>query len=178
MAVRGFLATYISYFVIKGGNKDEKIVPNKQIAKTMIIRSILGNINAFCMFSSVLMTDIYIVTIISNTVPIFTIVLSYLFLGEEITFKKVICIFVGIFGIILIVDPGILTFNFNVQESSRGKIIGCMLMTLFAIVSATVKIILKKSRIISWHVQSAPKQSLPGRRQYRFRLYRHSVHRK
>jgi uncharacterized membrane protein len=170
MAVRGFIVIYISYFMIKGTDKNEKIAPNRPLVNTMVIRSILGNINAFCMFSSVLLTDIYIVTIIQNTVPIFTIILSYIFLGEEITVKKIVCILVGILGIILIVDPNVLLLNFKVEDSSRNKLIGCLLMILFAFVSATVKIILKKSTLSSRHVQPSPQQPLPRSRQYRLRV--------
>ena len=147
--MRGFISIYVSYLVLRAGSKNEKTIPNKKIVKTLIIRSVLGNMNAFFMFTSILITEIYIVTIISNTVPIFTIILSYFFLDEVITLKKIMCILVGIFGIILIVDPSILAFDFDIKESSRGKIIGCILMVAFAICNATVKIILKTGKVIS-----------------------------
>ena len=131
-------------------NPNLRFAPSKDFVSKMVTRSIIGSFNLLCMFWAVLLIDIHTVTILKNSTAMFTMLLSYLFLNESVTIHKFLSFMICIFGIILIIDPNILAAEFHVEGITATTLLGSFLMIAWSFNNALVKIILKKSTVISW----------------------------
>jgi drug/metabolite transporter (DMT)-like permease len=160
MIIRGLFGIFSSYYIMRTMNSQAKIASNFPLVKRLAIRSLIGSFNLFCMFQAVLLIDVHTVTILKNSTSMFTMFLSYLFLDEVITKSKFFSFVVCIFGIILVVDPKIFNISVDDKEISSLEILGYCLMIIWSCGNASIKIILKKSKLNSREFRPKPQQLL------------------
>jgi drug/metabolite transporter (DMT)-like permease len=141
-----------------------KTNPSPSLSKLLIIRSIFGGSNMLILNAAVILIDVHNVSIVQNTGPFFTLVLAFIFVGEHLTWQKILCCIGCFLGIILIVDPHLLVFwepNDDPNASfSSGFILGNLLMLLWSLNRAVINILLKKGKVNSWQLRSEHEQPI------------------
>ena len=75
--------------------------------KLHVVRNLFHFAGQYGWFLGIGLLPLATVFAIEFTVPFWTIIISYLFLKESITVKKVIAVFLGILGVIVIVQPSL-----------------------------------------------------------------------
>ena len=125
-------------------------IPNKKLSHVLIVRAILGALNVVLLYKSVMLLEVYLVTILGNTAPFFSLILSSLILSEQITGTKLLgCLFCFV-GIILILDPSsIKTSSGKIKTNEAEYYLGIVLVLLSAIGRSLIGVILKKGELKS-----------------------------
>ncbi len=93
-------------------------INNFQALKTdnmrlQIFRALINIISMICWFSAIGMMHFEKATALGFTTPLFTTVLAVILLGEVIRFHRTTALFLGFIGILIIVRPGYLPFEFG-----------------------------------------------------------------
>ena len=124
---------------------DIKIIKNNDIIDILVWRSIAGTIYIALQFISVQNLEVYLVTILSNTAPFVTMVLSSAIFDEKITRWRIGTIVSVVLGVVLVSFSDLRKATQGVNGSCFGYII-----LLFAVLSGSVvKILIRKRKIIS-----------------------------
>lgn len=103
------------------------------------------------MFQALIYLDVYLVSVINNTSPLFSIILSAIMLNETITFERFLIFFCSFGGVVLIIDPRIF---FSADEDNESVLGGLSFVWLFlvffaAALKAFLSIVLKKGGLTS-----------------------------
>ena len=91
---------------------------NFQVLKTanmrlQIIRALINILSMICWFSAIGMMHFEKATALGFTTPLFTTVLAVLMLGEVIRFHRTAALLLGFVGILIIIRPGYMPFEFG-----------------------------------------------------------------
>ncbi|MDC0194905.1 DMT family transporter [Alphaproteobacteria bacterium] len=91
---------------------------NFQVLKTanmrlQIIRALINILSMICWFSAIGMMHFEKATALGFTTPLFTTVLAVLILGEVIRFHRTAALLLGFVGILIIIRPGYMPFEFG-----------------------------------------------------------------
>ena len=81
--------------------------------RLQIFRALINIISMICWFSAIGMMHLEKATALGFTTPLFTTILAVLMLGEVIRFHRTAALLLGFFGIIIIIRPGYLPFEFG-----------------------------------------------------------------
>ena len=71
------------------------------------MRAVINAVSMLCFFVGLSMTPIARATALAFTAPLFTALFSALFLGETFRWRRWTAIFVGFFGALVILRPGL-----------------------------------------------------------------------
>ena len=85
--------------------KKKKINPWGNNISLLILRGILGTTALICIFYSIRNMPLSISTVIQYTYPIFISIFAALLIKEKINFKLITALFLGWFGILIILNP-------------------------------------------------------------------------
>ncbi len=85
--------------------KKKKINPWGKNKGLLILRGLLGTSALICIFYSIRNMPLSISTVIQYTYPIFISIFAALLIKEKINFKLIIALFLGWFGILIILNP-------------------------------------------------------------------------
>ena len=85
--------------------KQKKIKPWGKNKSLLILRGLLGTIALICIFYSIRNMPLSISTVIQYTYPIFISIFAVLLINERINFNLIIALFLGWFGILIILNP-------------------------------------------------------------------------
>ena len=78
-----------------------------------VVRAVLNVVSMLSFFVGLSMTPLARATALSFTAPLFTALLSALFLGEVFRWRRWTAIFAGFFGALVILRPGVQAFDFG-----------------------------------------------------------------
>ena len=81
--------------------------------RLQIFRALINIISMICWFSAIGMMHFEKATALGFTTPLFTTVLAVLILGEVIRFHRTAALLLGFIGILLIISPGYVPFEFG-----------------------------------------------------------------
>jgi drug/metabolite transporter (DMT)-like permease len=81
--------------------------------RLQIFRALINIISMICWFSAIGMMHFEKATALGFTTPLFTTVLAVLVLGEVIRFHRTAALLLGFIGILIIIRPGYLPFEFG-----------------------------------------------------------------
>ena len=116
--------------------------------KLQLIRAGINIISMICWFSAIGIMHFEKATALGFTTPLFTTILAVLILGEVIRFHRTAALILGFIGIIIIIRPGYVPFEF-----------GTVLMLIASFSFSFVLILVKKLSatdssltIIFWHL--------------------------
>jgi len=99
---RGFFGfIFVLFLFIK---IDFNILYTKKI-HLHLIRSIINALALYFWFTSLTMSSLADVSAIGNSAPIFTTLLAILFMKEKIILSRILAIFLGFLGVIIILNP-------------------------------------------------------------------------
>ena len=99
----------ISPFMIK--NNFEALQSKNM--RLQLIRAMINIISMICWFSAIGMMYFEKATALGFTTPLFTTILAVLLLGEVIRFHRTAALLLGFIGIIIIIRPGYVPFEFG-----------------------------------------------------------------
>ena len=99
----------ISPFMIKNNFK----ALQSDNMKLQIFRALINIISMICWFSAIGMMHFEKATALGFTTPLFTTILAVLVLGEVIRFHRTAALLLGFIGIIIIIRPGYVPFEFG-----------------------------------------------------------------
>ena len=85
--------------------KKKKINPWGKNKALLILRGLLGTTALICIFYSIRNMPLSISTVIQYTYPIFISIFAALLIKEKINFKLISALFIGWFGILIILNP-------------------------------------------------------------------------
>ena len=85
--------------------KKKKINPWGKNKALLILRGLLGTTALMCIFYSIRNMPLSISTVIQYTYPIFISIFAALLIKEKINFKLISALFIGWFGILIILNP-------------------------------------------------------------------------
>ena len=85
--------------------KKKKIKPWGKNKGLLILRGLLGTIALICIFYSIRNMPLSISTVIQYTYPIFISIFAAFLIKEKITLNLLIALFIGWFGILIILNP-------------------------------------------------------------------------
>jgi len=85
--------------------KKKKINPWGKNKSLLILRGLLGTIALICIFYSIRNMPLSISTVIQYTYPIFISIFAVFLIKEKINFNLIIGLFLGWFGILIILNP-------------------------------------------------------------------------
>ena len=85
--------------------KKKKINPWGKNKFLLIMRGLLGTIALICIFYSIRNMPLSISTVIQYTYPIFISIFAVFLIKEKISFKLILALFIGWFGILIILNP-------------------------------------------------------------------------
>ena len=85
--------------------RKKKINPWGKNKSLLIVRGLLGTIALMCIFYSIRNMPLSISTVIQYTYPIFISIFAVLLIKEKISFNLIIALFLGWFGILIILNP-------------------------------------------------------------------------
>ena len=85
--------------------KKKKINPWGKNKSLLILRGLLGTIALLCIFYSIRNMPLSISTVIQYTYPIFISIFAVFLIKERINFNLIIALFMGWFGILIILNP-------------------------------------------------------------------------
>ena len=143
--VRGLVFVLVSYPVLIRFFPDIKIIKDNDIIDILAWRSIVGTVYIALQFISVQNLEVYLVTILSNTAPFVTMVLSSAIFDEKITRWRVGTIISVVLGVVLVSFSDLRKATQGVSGSCLGYII-----LLFAVLSGSVvKVLVRKRKVIS-----------------------------
>ena len=100
---------FVLPFVAK--NKFQDLKSNNM--KLQFNRSMINIISMICWFSAIGMMHFEKATALGFTTPLFTTILAVLVLGEVIRFHRTAALLLGFIGIIIIIRPGFVPFEFG-----------------------------------------------------------------
>lgn len=110
---RGLFTLCVTYYFIY----KNKIYIWGNNKKKLISRGLSGTFALFFVYESIQRITLSEATVIQYLYPIFTIILAAIFLGEESTKKNYLAIFIGLFGVYIVLDFPFLnsniSFNYN-----------------------------------------------------------------
>jgi len=81
--------------------------------RLQIFRALINIISMICWFSAIGMMHFEKATALGFTTPLFTTVLAVLILGEVIRFHRIAALLLGFIGILIIIRPGYMPFEFG-----------------------------------------------------------------
>ena len=81
--------------------------------RLQIFRALINIISMICWFSAIRMMHFEKATALGFTTPLFTTVLAVLILGEVIRFHRTAALLLGFVGILIIIRPGYMPFEFG-----------------------------------------------------------------
>ena len=81
--------------------------------RLQVLRALINIISMICWFSAIGMMHLEKATALGFTTPLFTTLLAVLVLGEIIRFHRTAALFLGFIGIIIIIRPGYVPFEFG-----------------------------------------------------------------
>jgi len=81
--------------------------------RLQIFRALINIISMICWFSAIGMMHFEKATALGFTTPLFTTVLAVLILGEVIRFHRTAALLLGFIGILIIIRPGFMPFEFG-----------------------------------------------------------------
>ena len=81
--------------------------------RLQIFRALINIISMICWFSAIGMMHFEKATALGFTTPLFTTVLAVLILGEVICFHRTAALLLGFIGILIIIRPGYVPFEFG-----------------------------------------------------------------
>ena len=81
--------------------------------RLQIFRALINIISMICWFSAIGMMHFEKATALGFTTPLFTTVLAVLILGEVIRFHRTAALLLGFLGILIIIRPGYMPFEFG-----------------------------------------------------------------
>ena len=99
----------ITPFVVRNNFK----ALNTQNMRLQIFRASINVISMICWFSAIGMMHFEKATALGFTTPLFTTVLAVIVLGEVIRFHRTAALLLGFIGIIIIIRPGYVPFEFG-----------------------------------------------------------------
>ena len=130
--------------------------------RLQIFRALINIISMICWFSAIGMMHFEKATALGFTTPLFTTVLAVLILREVIRFHRTTALFLGFIGILIIVRPGYMPFEY-----------GTILMLIASFSFSFVLIFVKKLSatdssltIIFYHLLYIPKLALYSHKLY------------
>jgi drug/metabolite transporter (DMT)-like permease len=88
------------------------ILPTRPIFQT--IRGLISAAAVFCWFWALSLVPLAKAATLSFTATLFVVVGAMMFLGESLKFSRFAALAVGIFGVVLVVRPGFIEFEFGV----------------------------------------------------------------
>lgn len=112
-----------------------------------LMRAVINAISMVCFFVGLSMTPIARATALAFTAPLFTALFSALFLGEVFRWRRWTAIFVGFFGALVILRPG-------VQEMDIGGLLIIASSLLWSVAMIDIKVLgrTESSRTITAYV--------------------------
>ena len=81
--------------------------------RLQIFRAFINIISMICWFTAIGMMHFEKATALGFTTPLFTTVLAVIVLGEVIRFHRTAALLLGLFGILIIIRPGYMPFEFG-----------------------------------------------------------------
>lgn len=108
---RGIFTLCATYYLIY----KNKIYIWGRNKKKLIIRGLSGTLALFFVYESIQRITLSEATVIQYLYPIFTIILASTFLEEESTKKSYLAIFIGLFGVYIVLDYPFLNDNMSLN---------------------------------------------------------------
>lgn len=111
-SISGFII--LSIIIRKKYNIDKldlKVINKNGNLKWFILRGIISTFAAFALFTAISKADISEIGSLANINPIFTALIAYFILKEDLSIKIIMTIFLGIFGVFLIRNPFVIGFS-------------------------------------------------------------------
>lgn len=143
LIIRSIVNAQISYFILratKGGIKS-----GTTFLKTIFLRTFFGLLAGFCIVLTVRFLDMNHFYSLFNTQPIFTFWLGFFVLNESYAHDRFVCTVLVVIGVILVVNPKYLFFDFSDKEEKYENFqIGVFLALLGAFLKGIVLIYVKK----------------------------------
>ncbi len=81
--------------------------------RLQILRALINIISMICWFTAISMMHLEKATALGFTTPLFTTVLAVIVLGEVIRFHRTAALLLGFIGILIIIRPGYMPFEFG-----------------------------------------------------------------
>ena len=85
-----------------------------QNMRLQIFRSLINILSMICWFSAIGMMHFEKATALGFTTPLFTTILAVIVLGEVIRFHRTAALILGFIGILIIIRPGYIPFEFGI----------------------------------------------------------------
>ena len=119
---RGFIGMTFLLLLITLMRKKLSIKSFKENGVYLILSGALIGFNWIMLFESYNYTSVAVATLCYYMAPILVILLSPFFLKEELTIKKIICVMIALFGMILV--SGVLDSGFSHSSEWIGIVLG------------------------------------------------------
>ena len=116
--------------------------------KLFFLRAAINAVGMFCGFTALTLIPMAQMTALSFTTPLFVTIGAVIFLGEVIRARRIAAIFVGFFGTLIILQPGVVDITFG---------------ALLALISALSIAMASQHAIVTWMVvMQAPLALIPS----------------
>ena len=116
--IRGFLCTIISYILIHISKVEIYPTNNPLGTKTILAVATMGSCSFLCIFIGLDFISLSKFVVLSQTSSLWNVILGYAYLSQKLAFKQILqCIF-SFFGVILIINPAILSLPVDNPEKS------------------------------------------------------------
>lgn len=102
LAARALISSVLSYIDIRR----KRISPWGNNKSLLIARGTVGTMSLFCVFYAVTTLPLAEATLLQYLYPIFTSLLAFFFLKEEILRSTILCIILSLAGLVVMVQPG------------------------------------------------------------------------
>ncbi len=111
-SISGFIIFFIIIRMKYNTEKiDIKVITKNGNLKWFILRGLICTLAAFALFTAIAGADISEIGSLANLNPIFTALIAYLILKEELSIKIILTIVLGILGVFLIRNPFVIGFS-------------------------------------------------------------------
>lgn len=118
---RGAIGSTFLAFILLFKKKSTEKIGKGALALTIISGGLIG-INWILLFEAYNYTSVGVATLCYYTAPVFVILASPLFVGEKLTLKKLICVFIAILGMIPV--SGVLSADGIEKNEIKGILFG------------------------------------------------------
>jgi drug/metabolite transporter (DMT)-like permease len=88
----------------------KKKIQRPRKARLIFFRALTGSIFSLSYFAALSYSSFAEVGILTNSFPLFIVLIAWLFLGEKVSFWQWVALFIGITGVWFILSPNILNF--------------------------------------------------------------------
>ena len=127
--------------------------------KLFFLRAAINAVGMFCGFTALTLIPMAQMTALSFTTPLFVTIGAVIFLGEVIRARRIAAIFVGFFGTLIILQPGVVDITFGVLLA----LISALSIAMASLIVKTLTRSESQHAIVTWMVvMQAPLALMPS----------------